>query len=390
MKILYHHRIRSKDGQYVHVEEMIHALRALGHEVIIVAPAAMENEDFGADAGAVAWMKRHLPKWIYELLELSYSLLAYWRLRRAVREHRPDCLYERYNLLLPAGVWLKRRYGLPMLLEVNAPLFEERARYDGLSLKRLARWSEAYAWRGADFALPVTRVLGAKVIAAGVPESRIRVIPNGINLERFGAAPDTAEAKRALGLEGRLVLGFTGFVRDWHGIDSVIDLIAHDSGAAPRHLLMVGDGPARAGLEAQAIRLGVSDRVTFTGVVNRDEVARYVAAFDIALQPAVVEYASPLKLFEYLMLGRAIVAPAQANIMEVLRDGDNAVLFDPARIGALAEAIERVSRDSELRQRIARGARAAIDEQGLTWQRNAERVIALFEGLQKKDAGCQA
>ena len=390
MKILYHHRIRSKDGQYVHVEEMIHALRALGHEVIIVAPAAMETEDFGADAGAVAWMKRHLPKWIYELLELSYSLVAYWRLRRAVREHRPDCLYERYNLLLPAGVWLKRRYGLPMLLEVNAPLFEERARYDGLSLKRLARWSEAYAWRGADFALPVTRVLGAKVIAAGVPESRIRVIPNGINLERFGAAPDTAEAKRALGLEGRLVLGFTGFVRDWHGIDSVIDLIAHDSGAAPRHLLMVGDGPARAGLEAQAKRLGVSDRVTFTGVVNRDEVARYVAAFDIALQPAVVEYASPLKLFEYLMLARAIVAPAQANIMEVLRDGDNAVLFDPARIGALAEAIERVSRDIELRQRIARGARAAIDEQGLTWQRNAERVIALFEGLQKKDAGCQA
>ena len=384
MKILYHHRIRSKDGQYVHVEEMIHALRALGHEVIIVAPAAMETEDFGADAGAVAWMKRHLPKWIYELLELSYSLVAYWRLRRAVREHRPDCLYERYNLLLPAGVWLKRRYGLPMLLEVNAPLFEERARYDGLSLKCLARWSEAYAWRGADYALPVTRVLGAKVVAAGVPESRIRVIPNGINLERFGATLDTTAAKRALGLEGRLVLGFTGFVRDWHGIDSVIELIAHDSGDALRHLLMVGDGPARAGLEAQAQRLGVSDRVTFTGVVNRDEVARYVAAFDIALQPAVVEYASPLKLFEYLMLGRAIVAPAQANILEVLSDGKNAVLFDPERAGALAEAIEQVSRDAELRQRIARGARAAIDEQGLTWVRNAERVIALFEDLQKR------
>ena len=384
MKILYHHRIRSKDGQYVHVEEMIHALRALGHEVIIVAPAAMETEDFGADAGAVAWMKRHLPKWIYELLELSYSLVAYWRLHRAVREHRPDCLYERYNLLLPAGVWLKRRYGLPMLLEVNAPLFEERALYDGLSLKRLARWSEAYAWCGADYALPVTRVLGAKVVAAGVPESRIRVIPNGINLERFGATLDTTAAKRALGLEGRLVLGFTGFVRDWHGIDSVIELIAHDSGDALRHLLMVGDGPARAGLEAQAQRLGVSDRVTFTGVVNRDEVARYVAAFDIALQPAVVEYASPLKLFEYLMLGRAIVAPAQANILEVLSDGKNAILFDPERAGALAEAIEQVSRDAELRQRIARGARAAIDEQGLTWVRNAERVIALFEDLQKR------
>lgn len=387
MKILYHHRIRSKDGQYVHVEEMIHALRGLGHEVVIVAPAAMENEVFGADAGAVAWMKRHLPKWVYELLELSYSLVAYWRLRRAVREHRPDCLYERYNLFLPAGVWLKRHHHLPMLLEINAPLFEERARYDGISLKRLARWTERFAWRGADFALPVTRVLGGKVAAAGVPEERIRVIPNGINLDRFGSAPDTEAAKRALGLQGQLVLGFTGFVRDWHGIDGVIDLIANDPAESPRHLLMVGDGPARAALEEQARKLGVSDRVTFTGVVARDKVADYVAAFDIALQPAVVEYASPLKLFEYLMLGRAIVAPAQANIMEVLTDGKNAVLFDTKVPGTLAAAIERVSRDPELRERIARGARAAIDEQGLTWRRNAERVVELFESLKAPARG---
>src|SRR2546428_2801986 len=117
MKILYHHRIRSKDGQYVHVEEMINALKALGHEIVLVAPTAIEKEEFGADAGMVAWMKRHLPRMVYELLELSYAGLAFFRLRRAVREHRPDCLYERYNLFMPAGVWLKRRYGLPMLLE---------------------------------------------------------------------------------------------------------------------------------------------------------------------------------------------------------------------------------------------------------------------------------
>jgi glycosyltransferase involved in cell wall biosynthesis len=385
MKILYHHRIRSKDGQYVHVEEMINALKALGHEIILVAPAAMEKEEFGADAGIVAWMKRHLPRIIYELLELSYAVLAFFKLRRAVREHKPDCLYERYNLFLPAGVWLKRRYGLPMLLEVNAPLYQERARYDGISLKRLAQWSQRYAWRGADFVLPVTRVLGDMVVAEGVPESRIRVIPNGINLERFGTAPDTRTAKSALGLQDKIVLGFTGFLRDWHGLDSVIDLIAHDDTGAARHLLVVGDGPARDNLEAQALRLGIADQLTITGIIGRDDVMRYVAAFDIALQPAVVAYASPLKLFEYLMLGRAIVAPAQPNIMEILKDGKNAVLFEPGQPGALSEAIERVSHDNELRQRISAGARATIDEQGLTWIRNAERVSQLLhEQLAKK------
>lgn len=386
MKILYHHRIRSKDGQYVHIKEMIEALRALGHEVIVVAPPGMEKNEFGAGAGPVYWMKRHLPHFIYEVMEFAYSLIAYRRLSQAVHQHQPDCLYERYNLFMPAGVWLKRRYGLPMLLEVNSPLYQERAHYDGISLKRLARWTERYTWRGADCVLPVTRVLGDIIAAEGISETRIRVIPNGINPQRFGNAPEIEAAKRALSLHGKMVLGFTGFVRDWHGLNDVIDLIARDAAHMARHLLVVGDGPARASLEMQARRLGIADRLTFTGIIGRDDVARYVAAFDIALQPAVVAYASPLKLFEYLMLGRAIVAPAQPNIMEILSDGKNAVLFEPKQPGALAAAIERVSRDPELSRRIAAGARASITEQGLTWQRNAERVSEQFNELLARKA----
>jgi glycosyltransferase involved in cell wall biosynthesis len=252
VRILYHHRTRSKDGQYVHIEEMIHALREQGHEVIIVAPPSAETEDFGSDAGAVALLKRWLPKWFYELMELGYSLVAYRRLAKAIREHKPDCIYERYNLFLPAGIWAARRYKLPLLLEVNAPILEERSRYDGLSLTRLARWSQAYAWRNADVVLPVTQVLGDIVASYGVDPKRIVVIPNGINGKRFESAPDVEAAKRALGLDGRLVLGFTGFVRDWHGLDKVLDMIVNDPPESPRHLLVVGDGPARQSLERQA------------------------------------------------------------------------------------------------------------------------------------------
>jgi glycosyltransferase involved in cell wall biosynthesis len=381
VRILYHHRTRSKDGQFVHIEEMIHALRTQGHEVIIAAPPSIENEEFGADAGAVALLKRWLPKWFYELAELAYSLVAYRRLAKAIRAHRPDCIYERYNLFLPAGVWAARRYKLPLLLEVNAPILEERSRYDGLSLTRLARWSQAYAWRNADVVLPVTQVLGDMVAAYGVDEKRIVVIPNGINGERFERAPDVEAAKRALGLEGRLVLGFTGFVRDWHGLDKVLTLIAADPPASLRHLLVVGDGPARPALERQARELGIENRVTFTGIVGRDDVARYVAAFDIALQPAVVAYASPLKLFEYLALGKAIVGPAQPNIEEILRRDHNAVLFDPKDPDGLAGAISRLCGDAVLRNKVAANARATIADQQLTWSANAHRVIELFRGL---------
>jgi glycosyltransferase involved in cell wall biosynthesis len=383
MKILYHHRTRSKDGQYVHIEEMIRALRQLGHEVIIVAPPSAETESFGSDAGMVAWLKRSLPQFIYEIMELAYSLVAYRRLARAVREHQPDCLYERYNLFLPAGIWLKRKYRLPMLLEVNAPIFEERVRYDGLALKGLARWSQSYAWNAADYVLPVTQVLGDIVASYGVPRERIVVIPNGINASQFSGAPETQAAKAALGLDGNIVLGFTGFVRDWHGLDKVISMIASDPPESSRHLLVVGDGPARAALEAQADALNIRHRVSFTGVIAREDVARYVAAFDIALQPAVVEYASPLKLFEYLALGKAIIGPAQPNLMEILTDGQNAVLFDPKAADGMAGAIGKLTSDAALRQRVGENAKKTISDKQLTWRENALRAVELFKRIPK-------
>jgi len=390
MKILYHHRTASKDGQAVHIEEMIHALRELGHEVIVSAPGGAEEQEFGASSGWVSRIRAHLPKAVYELLELAYSIPAYRRLAALAKAHSPDVIYERYNLYLLSGVWLHRRLGLPMLLEVNAPLAEERAKYGGLAFPGLARRIEAWTWRGADRVLPVTQVLGTYVEQAGVPQTRIQVIPNGINQAHFDAAPDNATAKARLNLEDRVVLGFTGFVRDWHGIDRVIDWMARHQRDARIHLLMVGDGPVRGDLEAQAQRLGIADQVTFTGLVHRDRVPEMVAAFDIALQPAVTRYASPLKLFEYLALGKAVIAPREPNLMEVLHDGENARLFDGATPGAFEAALDELLTDDALRHKLGQGARASIDTQRLTWLENAKKVTALFEallGLKGKSAG---
>jgi glycosyltransferase involved in cell wall biosynthesis len=361
---------------------LINALRRLGHEVMVVAPAATERARFGADAGAVVMLKRHIPRFAYELMEFGYSLIAYQRLKRAVLKFRPDCLYERYNLLLPAGVWIKKNFGLPMLLEVNAPLYEERDKYERISLRRLAVWSQRYVWRSADFVLPVTAVLADMVLGAGVPKERIAVIPNGIDQERFcNNSLPTEDAKAKLGLSRRLVLGFTGFVREWHGLDRVVDLVADHGEGSALHLLIVGDGPARESLQARARQRGIVDRVTVTGVVDRDRVSDYVAAFDIALQPSVVPYASPLKLFEYLAMGRAIVAPASPNIMEVLTDGENAVLFDPSQADGMLRAIERICSDGELRRRVADGARRTIARRKFTWDDNARRVVELLDRL---------
>jgi glycosyltransferase involved in cell wall biosynthesis len=380
MRVLYHHRTASKDGQAVHIEEMITALREQGHEVRVVAPGGGSEEpsgQMGAEAGWVAKLRARLPKAVYELMELAYTLVAYRRLAAAAREFKPDVIYERYNLFLLAGAMLKRRTGLPLLLEVNAPLAEERGKFGGLGLPRLARWAEAKAWRAADFVLPVTDVLADHVRAVGVPESRIVVVPNGINEAHFAAAPSQAEAKAALGWPDALVLGFTGFVRDWHGMDRVIRWMGSPGAPAQARLLIVGDGPVRAELEQLAASLQLGERVRFTGVVHRDRVPGLVAAFDVALQPAVVAYASPLKLIEYLALGKAIVAPAQRNIAEVLSHDVNALLFEPGDATGLERSLARLAHEPALRQRLGDGARDTIARMQLTWAGNARKAVGL-------------
>lgn len=381
MKILYHHRTASKDGQAVHIEELIGALRQLGHEVRVVAPEIGAGGDMGAEAGWVQKLKTHLPKALYELLELAYTLVAYRRLRQAAHEFKPDILYERYNLFLLAGVMLKWRLGIPMLLEVNGPLVEERSRYGGLALEKIGRWAEGTTWRGADVVLPVTNVLADHVRAYGVPEENIRIVPNGINIEHFSQAPSHEKAKEQLGLADELVLGFTGFVRDWHGVDRVIRWIASPAAPANAHLLIVGDGPVRQELEQLADRLSVGQRLTFTGVIDRQQVPAHVAAFDIALQPAVTAYASPLKLMEYLALGKAIVAPREPNLLEILTDGDNALMFDNASSKGIETALTQLAADAGLREKLGSAAAATIAQKQLTWLGNASSITDIAERL---------
>jgi glycosyltransferase involved in cell wall biosynthesis len=318
MRILFHHRIASRDGQAVHIEELIAALRRLGHETILVGPPGFMATGFGGSNSLVDRIKRLLPGAVYELLEIGYNAKAFLRLRAAVRAHRPDIIYERFSLFLFAGLFMHRLSGIPMLLEVNSPLYEERAKNDGLRLHRLGQRAQRLLWNHVDHVLPVTGVLARTVTEYGVRPSSITVIPNGIDPERFPANTDIGSAKAALGLPPRLILGFTGFIRGWNAVHRLIDFVALHHAQFDLHVLVVGDGPARTSLQEYAGERGVADRVTIAGVVERDHVARYIAAFDIAVLPGLTSYSSPLKLFEYLQLRRAIVAPDTENIREVL------------------------------------------------------------------------
>ena len=372
MKIVYHHRTRSKDGQSVHIDEMIKALEAEGVRVRMVGPQRV-------DAMKPSRNKQVLPKTLYEILELGYSGLEFVKLIRAIWQEKPDAIYERANIYTLSGLWAARLFSLPLLLEVNAPLTHERRQFDGLAMPALAGWSERAIWRGATYVLPVTKVLGDIVASTGVPDSRIVVLSNGVDRARFHDVSAVEADRLPDALRGRLILGFVGYVRAWHGLPQVVDLLAHDPALADAALLIVGDGPGTTDLLARARALGVEARVHVTGLVERDAMAAYISTFDVALQPEVTPYASPLKLFEYMALQRAIVAPDAPNIREILTDHKDALLFEPNNSASLADAVRALVVDPQLRSRLGKAAGDAISDGDISWARNARRAMSLIE-----------
>ncbi len=381
MRILYHHRILARDGMRVHVDELVAGLRRQGHDVAVAGP-----EPDGPDASPAAGLTAHLarlrglaPGWVGELMEMGYNFKAHRALVAQARQYRPDVLYERYNSFLTAGVRVKRVLGLPYIIEVNAPLAYERASLGNLAFRRTAERMERAVWRAADAVLTVSDALADFVRAAGVPEDRIVVIPNGVRLDAYTGERDRA-VRAELGLDGRTVFGFVGFVRPWHGLDRVLRAFAR-LGDPRLHLLVVGEGPASEALAATAADLGIADRLTFTGTQPHDAIPRLLSAVDVALQPDVTAYASPLKLFEYMAAGCAVIAPDRANIREIVRHGETALLFDPEDDGALERRIVTLADDAALRDRLGRAARAEIVARDYTWQGNARRVEAIAERL---------
>jgi glycosyltransferase involved in cell wall biosynthesis len=372
VRLVYHHRVLASDGMRVHIDAIVAVLAAAGHRVCLVGPSG----DGRGVSHSLGGLRRRLPGWVSELLEIGYNVPAFVRLWRAVRAERPDAIYERYNLYLLAGLLVAKLTRLPLILEVNAPLVRERRAEGTLALAWLARRAEGLVWRGADAVLPVSQVLAQDVAACGVPAERLQVVPNGADtdLTPDAVAGPGLERRRALGLDDKIVFGFVGFVRPWHGLDRVIDACA-ELADARLHLLVVGDGPARDDLEAQAARLGVRDQVTFVGRCRHDEIPAYLGSFDVALQPAVTDYASPLKLIEYMATGRAIIAPDSPNIRELVQHEHSACLVPVGAADPLRAAIARLAADGDARRRLGAAARRTVEARPLSWSHNA-RVIA--------------
>ena len=382
MRILYHHRTRGLHVEGVHIRGIVHALRALGHDVSIMSFPGTdpEHESTTRANSKRRWLAKtitRLPGVLFECFELAYNLVTLVRASAAIRRQKPQLIYERYSLFLFATIWLARRRGIPLVLEINDSSLVERVR--PLRLRSLARHIEGWCLRHCTGLVFISSYFRDEAQAAYGRIAPSVISPNAVDLARFDPARfDIATLRAERGLVDRIVCGHIGVFAHWHGIDGFVEAIAARLAEVPQlALVFVGDGLTLPAVRARVAECGLSDRVLLPGRVAHDDIASWIACMDYAVLPNSNHYGSPMKLFELMGMGVAVVAPDYAPVAEVIGDGDTGWLFPRGETAACVQRVLDLAMQQDERRRVGAAARRYIERER-QWRNNAEQLLTLL------------
>jgi glycogen synthase len=309
------------------------------------------------------------------------------RLLALAQELQPDIIHAHSPVLdaIPA-IRVGRKLGIPVVYEIRA--FWEDAAVDHGSTKenslryKLTRALETWAVKNADAVTVICEGLRKDLASRGIPASKITVIPNAVDIDKFemGGKPDP-ELKLKLGLGSSRVLGFIGSFYAYEGLDLLVAALPSILKQMPDvKLLLVGGGPQDAALKRQVMALDLKDRVIFTGRVPHAEVNRYYDLVDVlvyARHPMrLTELVTPLKPLEAMAQGRLMVASDVGGHKELIQDGKTGVLFHAGNAGDLASKVVGLLKYEEGWERMKKNGRQFVET-----ERNWAASVARYRGV---------
>jgi glycosyltransferase involved in cell wall biosynthesis len=293
---------------------------------------------------------------------------------------RPAFVYQRHRPFLTAPLEVARRAGVPFVLEWNSSEVWVRHNWNKtVGVERVfdpfLAIAERKVVREADVIVSVSEVAAEMAREYGGSTERVLTVPNGVDASRLLALTDGVSIERPPGT--RAVIGWIGSFGPWHGAPVLVRALAHLPGDT--HLLMIGDGQQLEMCQELARELEVADRVRWTGSLPHDEAVRMLRTCDVLASPHVPLpgqrfFGSPTKIFEYMAIGRPIVASALEQIGEVLEEGVTARLVPPGRDSELAQAIAGVLDSPDRGAALGTAARNGVIAHH-TWERRAAAVL---------------
>lgn len=391
MNILFHHRTRGRGAEGVHIRGVVKGLRQLDNHVDILSLPGAEPETEEAKRtdekvkqvptkkssfSILSDLTKHVPEFVFELFELAFNLIAVIRLRKTVKEKNITLIYERYSLFMFASVWWAKRHNLPIVLEINDSCQVQRVR--SLTFKKLAAKIESWIFKNATGLVFIsTRFKEVAEQAYGDIANSV-VSPNGADLDKFIIDETSGVALRSkLGIEDKIVLGYVGAFVHWHGIDWFVDLACQKLKETPELvLLLVGDGVAFEGIKNRVIEAGVESQVILPGKVPHHEVSTFLSAMDLGILPDSNDYGSPMKLFEFMAMGKGMIAPDFSPIAEVVKDNETSWLFPASDKQACIDKVFEIVKDKQAYKKVGLNARVYIENER-QWKHNAEQLLSL-------------
>jgi PEP-CTERM/exosortase A-associated glycosyltransferase len=313
------------------------------------------------------------------------------RLKQLIPELKPDLLHAHSPSLTGiAAVWAARRFGIPVVYEVRA-LWEDGAVDHGTATLggwryRVTRALETWVLRRADAITTICEGLRREIVARGIAEEKVTVIPNAVDPVRFavGGQADPALA-RSLGLDGACVLGFIGSFYGYEGLALLLRALPKMLERMPTiRLLLVGGGHEEDRLRCQAAKAGIAGKVVFAGRVPHERVQDYYNLVDVFVYPRestrVTELVTPLKPLEAMAQGRAVVASDVGGHRELIREGETGLLFRAGDPDSLADTVLGMLQHPELAAAMRVSARRFVETER-TWTASVGRYADVYARL---------
>jgi len=390
------------DATYVIQGNLSKGLLARGHSLTFIAPNSLEDFIFATDpreqrvalrtwsAGRLFDLTSKIVWRAQKLLGIPYlNVFSNYRFYDVSLQglKNIDVIYERNGLYNAGLAMAARRLQLPYVIFFEADQIME---LDIMNkpITGLLRWRAnqllRYNLNAADCIICVTDAGKRHLINKwNVPAKKIVVFPNAVHVDRF--KPDAEarmQVRKSLGMNDEPMIMFVGNFFHWHDVTTLLKAFTQALKTCPNaRLVLVGDGERKAEMMKQASGLGLDHAVKFTGIVPHAEVPRYIAAADIAVVPyppmQQEMWLSPLKLFEYMSSGRAVVASAVGQIVDVIQDGKNGLLVPPGDVSAMTEALVKLIKDSSLRSKLGQQARDDAVE-SYSWESYLSRLERVF------------
>jgi len=398
MRILHilDHSIPLHSGYTFRTAAILREQHALGWETFhLTSPKQGETKSMVEEVEGLRFHRTGVPTPARSgIAELRQIRAVQARIEQLAAELRPDILHAHSPVLnaIPA-IRAGRKLRIPVVYEIRA-FWEDAAVDHGTTTEGSLRYRatkalETWAIKRADHVFTICEGLRADIVGRGIPAAKVTVIPNAVDIESFQLSGDADPALREqLGLAGTTVVGFVGSFYAYEGLDLLLEAFPALLQKRPElRLLLVGGGPQDENLKAQALRLGVADKVVFTGRVPHKDVSRYYDQIDLLAYPRhsmrLTELVTPLKPLEAMAQGRLFVASDVGGHKELIRDGETGRLFKAGSAEALAAAIDDLLAHRE-RWPAMRAAGRQFVEDVRNWTNSVANYTPVYRSLVAK------